>query len=374
MNPQMKALAPIGIAALVLGAYAFTFTVSQWEMAIKLRLGEIVATDYEPGLHFKIPGLNSILTFDRRIQTLDARPQRFLTLEKKDVIVDSYAKWRISNAAQYFRSTGGNAARTAQLLADRINTSLRNEFGKRTIQEVISEDRQEIMTELTKAIDTQADDLGVEVVDVRIKKIDLPPEVSESVYSRMRAERERVARDLRAKGGEAAERIQADADRQRTVILAEAYKLSEQARGEGDAKATEVYATAYSKDADFFAFYRSLNAYREAFGDGTDMMVLQPDSEFLRFFKTKSPTETAPLPPSGDTPSAKAAPLPPSGDTPSAKAAPLPPSGDTPSAKAAPLPPSGGTPSAKAAPLPPSGGTPSAEEAPLPPGGGAPPS
>jgi membrane protease subunit HflC len=289
MNPQLKALVPFGVAALAFLIYVFTFTVSQWEMAIKLRLGEIVHTDYEPGLHFKIPGLNTVLTFDRRIQTLDARPQRFLTVEKKDVIVDSYAKWRISNAAQYFRSTGGNSARTSQLLADRINTSLRDEFGKRTIQEVISEDRQEIMAELTKGIDTKADDLGVDVVDVRIKKIDLPPEVSESVYSRMRAERERTARDLRAKGAEAAERIQADADRQRTVVLAEAYKKSEVLRGEGDAKASETYANAYSKDAEFFAFYRSLNAYRKAFGAGGDMMVLQPDSEFLRFFKAQSP-------------------------------------------------------------------------------------
>jgi modulator of FtsH protease HflC len=289
MHPQLKTLAPVGVVALALLIYVFSFTVSQWEMAIKLRLGEIVQTDYEPGLHFKIPGLNTILTFDRRIQTLDARPQRFLTLEKKDVIVDSYAKWRISNAAQYFRSTGGNSARTAQLLADRINTSLRDEFGKRTIQEVISEERQEIMTELTKGIDARADDLGVEVVDVRVKKIDLPPEVSESVYSRMRAERERTARDLRAKGGEAAERIQADADRQRTVILADAYKKSEELRGAGDAKATQIYADAYTKDSEFFAFYRSLNAYRKAFGDGGDMMVLQPDSEFLRFFKSQTP-------------------------------------------------------------------------------------
>jgi modulator of FtsH protease HflC len=289
MNAQYKALAPLGLVALGVLVYLFTFTVSQWEMAIKLRLGEIVETDYEPGLHFKIPGLNTIIIFDRRIQTLDARPQRFLTLEKKDVIVDSYAKWRISNAAQYFRSTGGNSARTAQLLADRINTSLRDEFGRRTIQEVISEDRQEIMTTLTKAIDAKADDLGVEVIDVRVKKIDLPPEVSESVYSRMRAERERVARDLRAKGGEAAERIQADADRQRTVALADAYKKSEELRGLGDAKASETYANAYSQDAQFFSFYRSLNAYRKAFGEGGDMMVLQPDSEFLRFFKTQSP-------------------------------------------------------------------------------------
>ncbi len=289
MHPQVKALAPVGVVVLALLIYVFSFTVAQWQTAIKLRLGEIVETDYEPGLHFKIPGLNSVILFDRRIQTLDARPQRFLTLEKKDVIVDSYAKWRISNAAQYYRATGGNAARTSQLLADRINTSLRDEFGKRTIQEVISEERQEIMDELTKGIDTRADDLGVEVVDVRVKKIDLPPEVSESVYSRMRAERERTARDLRAKGGEAAERIQADADRQRTVILADAYKKSEELRGAGDAKATQVYADAYTKDAGFFAFYRSLNAYRKAFGTGGDMLVLEPDSEFLRYFKSQSP-------------------------------------------------------------------------------------
>ena len=295
MNPQVKALAPFGVAVLAFLIYVSTFTVSQWETAIKLRLGEIVETDYEPGLHFKVPGLNTIITFDRRIQTLDARPQRFLTLEKKDVIVDSYAKWRISNAAQFYRSTGGNPTRTSQLLADRINTSLRDEFGRRTIQEVISEDRQEIMAALTKGIDTRADDLGVEVIDVRIKKIDLPPEVSESVYSRMRAERERTARDLRAKGGEAAERIQADADRQRTVTLADAYKKSEEVRGEGDAKATQVYADAYNNDAGFFAFYRSLNAYRKAFGQGGDMLVLQPDSEFLRYFKGQQ--AALPVPP-----------------------------------------------------------------------------
>jgi membrane protease subunit HflC len=237
-----------------------------------------------------IPVLNQIVKFDGRIHTMDSPDnQRFLTVEKKDVIVDYYAKWRISNPGQFYRSTGGDSGRTARLLAERINTSLRDEFGRRTIQEVVSEDRQELMEALTRGATVKAVELGVEVIDVRVKKIDLPPEVSESVYERMRAERERVARDLRAKGGEAAERIQADADRQRTVILAEAYKNSEELRGEGDAKATEVYATAYSKDAEFFAFYRSLNAYRKAFGEGGDMMVLQPDSEFLRFFKAQSP-------------------------------------------------------------------------------------
>ncbi|MCG6943234.1 MAG: protease modulator HflC [Thiohalocapsa sp.] len=287
MDDFKKILVPVAVALLVLLVYASTFTVKQYETAIKLRLGEIVGSDYKPGLHFKVPLLNNILKFDARIQTLDARPGRFLTIEKKDVIVDSYTKWRISNAAQFFRSTGGDSARTARLLSERINTSLRDEFGKRTIQEVVSEDRLELMTELTKQIDTQASELGVDVVDVRVKKIDLPPEVSESVYNRMRAERERVARDLRAKGSEAAERIRADADRQRTVILADAYREAEETRGQGDGKAAGIYAKAYQADPEFYAFYRSLNAYVESFGKGDTTLVLAPDSEFFRFFSDK---------------------------------------------------------------------------------------
>lgn len=285
---RLRAFVPAGIAIALLLIYSSTFIVQEWESAIKLRLGEIVGSDYAPGLHFKVPVLNEVKLFDRRIQTLDSEPQRFLTIEKKDVIVDSYAKWRIANAAQYFRSTGGNANRTSRLLSERINTSLRDEFGKRTIQEVVSEDRQAVMDKLSKDMDLKGNELGVEVIDVRVKKIELPPEVSESVYMRMRAERERVASDLRAKGSEAAERIRADADRQRTVTLADAYKESEQLRGAGDAKASEVYANAYSQDADFYAFYRSLNAYRGAFGSGSDMMVLQPDSEFLRYFRNQT--------------------------------------------------------------------------------------
>jgi len=282
---QVKMFAPIGLIVLALVIYASTFIVNQWEVALKLRLGEIVDSEYEPGLHFMVPVLNNIKKFDGRIQTLDSRPQRFLTIEKKDVIVDSYAKWRITNPGQFFRSTGGDSGRTARLLSERINTSLRDEFGKRTIQEVVSEDRLVLMQELTKAVDLQVKELGIEVVDVRVKKIDLPPEVSESVYQRMRAERERVARDLRAKGSEAAERIRADADRQRTVILADAYKLSEEVRGEGDAKAAETYANAFNQNSEFYSFYRSLNAYRNSFGQGGDMMVLQPESEFFRYFK-----------------------------------------------------------------------------------------
>jgi membrane protease subunit HflC len=264
--------------------YASTFVVSQWETALKLRLGEIVETDYQPGLHFMVPVLNSVMKFDRRIQTLDSVPERFLTIEQKDVIVDSYTKWRIADVAQYFRSTGGNAAKTGRLLQERINTSLRDEFGKRTIQEVVSGERAEIMDLLTKKVDLQANELGVEIVDIRVKRIDLPPEVSESVYDRMRAERERVAKDLRAQGAEIAEKIRANADRQRTVTLAKAYKTSEEMRGEGDAGAAEIYANAFSQNSEFYSFYRSLSAYRSVFEQGSDMMVLQPDSEFFRYF------------------------------------------------------------------------------------------
>ncbi|WP_462319799.1 protease modulator HflC [Halochromatium sp.] len=295
MDDTKKILIPIAVALLALIVYASTFVVQQWETAIKLRLGEIVRSGYEPGLHFKVPVLNNIMHFDARIQTLDSRPQRFLTIEKKDVIVDSYTKWRINDAAQFFRSTGGDTARAERLLAERINTALRDEFGKRTIQEVVTEDRIELMKALTKVSDTQAGELGIEVLDVRVKKIDLPPEVSESVYNRMRAERERVARDLRAKGAEAAERIRADADRQRTVIIADAYKEAEETRGQGDGRAAEIYATTYQRNPSFYAFYRSLDAYRRTFADQGSTLVLSPDSEFFRFFNSQDPGAAAAL-------------------------------------------------------------------------------
>jgi modulator of FtsH protease HflC len=282
-----KLLIPV-LAILAVVVYLSAFTVNQWEVAIKLQLGEIVDTSFEPGLHWQIPFVNNVKTFDGRIQTMDSRPERFLTSEKKDVIVDYFAKWRISNVAQFFRSTGGRDEKTAQLLQERINTSLRDEFGKRTVQEVISGERAEIMQLLTKDADAKAAELGVEILDVRVKQIDLPPEVSESVYQRMRAERERVARDLRAKGGEAAEKIRANADREQVVIVADAYREAEQTRGEGDAKASEIYASAYTQDAEFYSFYRSLNAYKKSFGSNNDIMVLQPDSDFFRYLKNQN--------------------------------------------------------------------------------------
>jgi len=279
----------IAILSVALALSASAFTVKQYELALKLRLGEIVDADYKPGLHFLMPIWNNVKLFDGRIQTLDQRPERFLTIEKKDVIVDSYAKWRIANVAQFYRSTGGgNVARASVLLSERINTSLRDEFGKRTIKEVVSGERAEIMELLRKDADEKAAELGLEIVDVRVKKIDLPPEVSESVYDRMRAERERVASELRAEGAEAAEKIRANADRERTVILANAYKQAEGLRGEGDSKASEIYAKAFDQNREFYAFYRSMDAYRAVFGDGSGVMVLEPESDFFRYFKNQN--------------------------------------------------------------------------------------
>jgi len=287
MNSGKSTFLAVGAAVLAAIIYSSAFVVSEWETALKLRLGKIVDSNYKAGLHWRVPIINEVKKFDSRIQTLDAKPERFLTVEKKDVIVDSFAKWRIADVAQYYRSTGGDSGKTSRLLAERINTGLRNEFGKRTILEVVSGERTQIMEQLTKEADAQAAELGVEVLDVRIKQIDLPPEVSESVYGRMRTERERVARDLRAQGAEAAERIQADADRQKVVIVANAYKQSEELRGEGDGRSAEIYAKAYSQSPEFYAFYRSLNAYQKVFEKGGDMMVLEPDSEFFKYFKNK---------------------------------------------------------------------------------------
>ena len=273
-----------GIPVLALVIWASVFTVDERQKAILFKFGEILSSDFEPGLHLKMPIINNVRKFDQRILTIDQQPERFLTAEKKDLIVDSFVKWRIANVEQYFKTTQGDENRAGQLLYQNINNGLRDEFGKRTVQEVIAGDRTEIMKIMTAEATEKAQTLGIEVIDVRIKKIDLPARVSDSVYRRMRAERERVARDFRSKGAEAAERIRADADRQRSVILAEAYRDSEIVRGEGDAKATDIYAGAFSKDEDFFRFHRSVNAYKNNFSSAEDIILLQPDSEFFRYF------------------------------------------------------------------------------------------
>jgi len=275
----------IGLVALALLVNAAFFIVKENEMGLRLQLGEIVDSDYLPGLHFKLPLVQSIQVFDKRIQTLDLEPERFLTIEQKFVVVDSFAKWRISDVAQYFRSTRGSPTQTARLLSARINAALRDEFGKRTIAEVVSGERTEIMRKLAREADESASDLGVEIVDVRVKQIDFEEAISENIYERMRTDRHRVAAELRAEGAEAAEKIQADADRQRTEIVASAYRDAETLRGEGDAKAAEIYAKAFKQDAEFYSFWRSLKAYRDVFRDGNSMMVLDPDSSFFRYFK-----------------------------------------------------------------------------------------
>jgi membrane protease subunit HflC len=277
-----------GIPVLALVIWASVFTVDERQKAILFKFGEILSSDFEPGLHFKMPVINNVRKFDQRILTIDQQPERFLTAEKKDLIVDSFVKWRIANVEQYFKTTQGDENRAGQLLYQNINNGLRDEFGKRTVQEVIAGDRTEIMKIMTAEATQKAQTLGIEVIDVRIKKIDLPARVSDSVYRRMRAERERVARDFRSKGAEAAERIRADADRQRSVILAEAYRDSEIVRGEGDAKATDIYASAFSNDQDFFRFYRSVNAYKNNFSTAEDIILLEPDSEFFRYFNSSS--------------------------------------------------------------------------------------
>ena len=278
---SVKILVPV----LALLLWASVFTVDERQKAILFQFGEIIEADYDPGLHFKIPFVNNVRKFDNRILTIDQKPERFLTKEKKDLIVDSYVKWRITDVVQYYKTTQGDELVAGRLLYENVNNGLRNEFGKRTIQEVISGDRTHIMNTMTQQATERAKTLGIEVVDVRVKKVDYPERVSNSVYQRMRAEREREARDFRSKGHEASERIQADADRQRAILLAEAYRDSEIVRGEGDAKATDIYARAFGKDPEFYKFYRSLQAYAKNFSDESDVILLQPDSEYFRYFK-----------------------------------------------------------------------------------------
>jgi membrane protease subunit HflC len=267
------------------------YIVKETERAIKLRFGEVVEADIKPGLHFKIPFVNTIRKFEGRIMTLDARPQAFLTLEKKRLIVDSFVKWRIDNVEKYYTATSGDEFRAADLLSTRIETSLRNQFGERTLTEVVSGAREELMGAVIRALSELAQqELGIEVIDVRVKRIELPQEVSASVYERMRTERLRLARELRSRGKELAEGIRADADRQRTVILADAFREAEIVRGEGDAQAAAIYADAFNRDAEFYAFYRSLNAYREAFSGSGDLFVLDPKSEFFRYLNSAKGT------------------------------------------------------------------------------------
>ena len=262
------------------------FIVSQTERAVLLQFGRVVESDLKPGLHVKIPIVNQVRKFDGRLLTLDTSTQRFLTLEKKAVMVDAFAKWRVADAERFYTGTSGMIQVANERLSRRLEAGLRDQFGKRTLNEVVSGQRDELMADITTSMDRMArKELGIEVIDVRVKAIDLPKEVNLSVFERMSTEREREAREYRAKGREMAEGIRADADRQRRVILAEAYREGEEVRGAGDAKATSVYAESFNQDAEFYSFVRSLQAYRESFADKSDILVLSPDSEFFQYLE-----------------------------------------------------------------------------------------
>ena len=269
---------------LVIGISQSLFVVSETQRAVKLRFGEIVEFDVPPGLHFKLPIVNTVRKFDARILTLDAAPQSYLTSEKKALSVDSFVKWRVSDVAKYFTTTGGDEERLRRLLSQRVDAGLRNEFGTRTVKEVVSGQRDELMDKLASQLNIIAkDELGIEVIDLRVKKIDLPPEVSDSVYNRMRTERERLAKELRAQGNEVAERIRATADKDKTIILADAYREAEETKGNGDATATSTYASAYSKDPEFYDFTRSLKAYESTFSNKSDILLINPESDFFKY-------------------------------------------------------------------------------------------
>ena len=261
------------------------FTVDEREHVIKFRFGEIVKSDYQPGLHFKIPFVNNIRKYPDRVLTYEESQERFLTGEKKNLIVDYFITWRIADPAQYYRAAGGDARFATERLSAIIREGIKAEFSRRTVQEVVAAERSELMERMLVQAARQAPELGLEVVDVRVMRIELSDEVSGSVFARMQQERGRVAAQLRAEGAEESERIRADADRQSTVILAEAYRDAERIRGDGDAKAAEIYANAYTQNPNFYSFYRSMSAYRASIGMEQDVLVLSPDSEFFQFLQ-----------------------------------------------------------------------------------------
>ena len=277
------------LAAVAIIAAFTVFTVTETERAIKLQLGKVVRSDYEPGLHFKFPFVQNVLKFDARIQALDLEPELFLTSEKKNVQVDSFVQWRIDDVERFYTAAGGSDRRAASRLAILIQKLLKDQFGKRTINEAVSGERAAIMEILTNELNEDANSLGLEIVDVRIKRIDLPQDVSTSVYERMQAERQEVAKDFRSRGQEASKVIRARADREREVLLAEAGRDALKIRGEGDARAADIYAQAFGQNAEFFSLYRSLNAYKTTFSDRSDVLVLEPDTEFFRYFNDPRP-------------------------------------------------------------------------------------
>ncbi len=277
------------LALVVIVASNSLYVVKETQRGVLLKFGEVVNPDLKPGIHIKVPFVNNVRLFDGRILTVDSPAERFFTQEKKALIVDPYAKFRVLDTATYYTATNGEEARAAGLLAQRINDGLRNEVAVRTVQEVVSGSRDEVMESITRRIsEVAATELGVEVIDVRVKKIDLPPDVSDSVYRRMNAEREKEARELRSEGQELAEGIRASADREVSVLEANAFKEAEMVRGLGDAEATRIYAEAYNQDPEFYAFVRSLKAYQETFNAGSDIMLIEPDNQFYQYLRSQN--------------------------------------------------------------------------------------
>jgi membrane protease subunit HflC len=286
MGPRLNLLLIVAVLTVIVVRMS-VFTVDTREHALKVQIGRIVRADYEPGLHFKVPFFENVVRYPNRIMNYDEDSQeRFLTGEKKNVIVDYFVTWRIVDPAQYYRAVGGDERSAQQRLSAIVKEGIKAAISQRTLQEVVSAERAELMDEMLVHVRDRPE-LGIQVVDVRVKRIDLSDDVSGSVYQRMRQERSRVATQWRAEGEEESERIRADAERQRTVILAEAYRDAERIRGAGDARAAEIYAAAYSQDRDFYAFYRSMQAYREAIGSAQDVLVLKPDSEFFKFLQSQ---------------------------------------------------------------------------------------
>ncbi|MDG0970400.1 MAG: protease modulator HflC [Porticoccaceae bacterium] len=269
---------------ILVGASNTLYVISEIERGVTLRFGEMIEADIKPGLHVKVPFIDDVRRFEARILTVDAQPESFFTVEQKRLIVDSYAKWRISDVETYYKSTGGNERVAENRLAKRVNDGLRNQFGTRTLHEVVSGERDMLMKNITDELNsTVLTSLGIEVVDVRVKRIDLPQEVSDPVFRRMTAERNKEAQELRSTGKEKAEKIRASADRERTIELANAYRDSEELRGEGDAEAARIYAEAYQQDPEFYSFMRSLNAYKSSFSNKGDIMIVEPDSAYFKY-------------------------------------------------------------------------------------------
>ncbi len=280
----MNSILSIALAAIIFVVSSALYVVQEGNTALVFRFGEIVETNLKPGLHFKTPFVNNVKHFDARLQTLDAQPERYLTSEKKNLNVDSFVKWRIVDASKFYVTMNGDIRLANLRLGQIIKDGLRAEFGTRTVQEVISQDRDLIVSDIKANTASSVAKFGIDIIDVQIKRVDLPQDINETVYKRMAAERNRVANDLRSQGSEAAERIRADADRQRTVISADAFRDAEKIRGEADGKTTEIYAKAYNKDKEFYSFYQSLNAYQTAFSSKSDIMVIDPKSDFFKHF------------------------------------------------------------------------------------------